>query len=85
MNTILLNVLLASDEIIIPIEPHSYSFEGITTMFKPYLETINNSKKMGMNIKNNINYYVLNKIQKKTNYIKVFLNLFLKMKLVKNC
>lgn len=72
MNTILLNVLLASDEIIVPIEPHSYSFEGITTMFKPYLETINNSKKMGMNIKNNINYYVLNKIQKNKLHQSVF-------------
>lgn len=72
MNTILLNVLLASDEIIVPIEPHSYSFEGITTMFKPYLETINNSKKMGMNIKNNMNYYVLNKIQKNKLHQSVF-------------
>ncbi|AGR41702.1 ParA family protein [Spiroplasma taiwanense] len=64
MSKILLNVLLAADEIIIPIEPHKFSIEGLETITKPYNKMIKTLNDIGSNIKNNINYYVVNKIQK---------------------
>ncbi|WP_342254543.1 ParA family protein [Spiroplasma endosymbiont of Zeiraphera isertana] len=64
MNKILLNVLLASDEIIIPIEPHQFSYEGYKTIKEPYDNAIKTLNQFGLNLKNNMNYFVINKVQK---------------------
>ncbi len=47
MNKILLNVLLASDEIIIPIEPHKFSYEGYKTIKEPYDKAIKTLNQLG--------------------------------------
>ncbi|CAB1053827.1 hypothetical protein [Spiroplasma endosymbiont of Danaus chrysippus] len=47
MNKILLNVLLASDEIIIPTEPHKFSYEGYKTIKEPYDKAIKTLNQLG--------------------------------------
>ncbi|BET37792.1 ParA family protein [Spiroplasma ixodetis] len=64
MNKILLNVLLASDEIIIPIEPHKFSYEGYKTIKEPYDTAIKTLNQLGLKITNNMNYFVINKVSK---------------------
>ncbi|WP_174479964.1 ParA family protein [Spiroplasma endosymbiont of Danaus chrysippus] len=64
MNKILLNVLLASDEIIIPIEPHKFSYEGYKTIKEPYDNAIKTLNQLGLKITNNMNYFIFNKVQK---------------------
>lgn len=64
MNKILLSVLLASDEIIIPIEPHKFSYEGFKTISEPYESAIKTLNEVGLNIKNNMNYFLINKVQR---------------------
>ncbi|QED25668.1 ParA family protein [Spiroplasma citri] len=50
-NKILLNVLLCCDEIIIPIEPHKFSYEGFKTINEPYNKTIIMLNELGIKCK----------------------------------
>lgn len=61
---LLTSMLLACDSIIVPIEPHLYSYQGIDVMTKPYQEAINSINSFGGLLTNNIKYYFVNKVKK---------------------
>lgn len=61
---LLTSMLLACDSIIVPIEPHLYSYQGIDVMTKPYQEAINSINSFGGSLTNNIKYYFVNKVKK---------------------
>lgn len=74
-NKILLNVLLCCDEIIIPIEPHKFSYEGFKTINEPYNKTIIMLNELGVKCKNNMNYFIINKFQNNKTHEAVLENL----------
>lgn len=61
---ILTSMLLACDSILVPIEPHIYSYEGLEVMIKPYEEAIKNINSFGGKLSNNIKGYFINKVKK---------------------
>ena len=61
---ILTSMLLACDSIIVPIEPHIYSYEGLDVMLKPYEEAILSINSFGGKMQNNIKGYFVNKVRK---------------------
>ncbi|ASP28784.1 chromosome partitioning protein ParA (plasmid) [Spiroplasma corruscae] len=81
-NNILLNVLIAVDLIITPIEPQIFSVEGIETMLLPLKKTVYETRKINPNFIEPKHYFIINKATKGKEHLSI-ISKFLEMKEIK--
>lgn len=64
MTILTTNIFISADEVILTIEPHKFSVEGIGIFFEEYLNTIKELQEIKSDIIQNLNYILFNKVGK---------------------